>query len=149
MTTWVPLEEFKQIRASWKAGKDGKRFDFGTARENLDRCHANQVAAAKELGELRALYQRLPPGDPRLVGGKRKSTAQDGTIVDEDIPPLSLLIQKAKSEVAHWKNYVEHYRPLALAEPEPRRPTDPLPEPDRRLPREREIGDDDVEEVIR
>jgi hypothetical protein len=145
--TWVAQDEYSAIRASWKSAKGGK-FDFGTARENLDRCHANRVAAAKEVADLRALYQRLPPGDVKLTGGVVKSVGRDGEETEEHIPPLRLLIQKAKAEERGWAEYVAHYQPLAAAEPAPRRPTDPIPE-DRRLPRERDAGDDDVDEAIR
>ena len=148
MSTWVAADEYKQIRSSWK-GRNGERFNFGTARENLDRSHTNLKAAAAELGALRALYSSLPPGDIRLTGGKVKSTGRDGEALVEEISPLRLTIVKARAEVAHWRDYVDFNQRLAAAEPVPRRPTDPLPEQDRRLPREREIGDDDVEEAIR
>jgi hypothetical protein len=132
---YVPLEEFKAIRQSWRAGKGEKRFAFGGARENLERCHGTLRALAEEERRLRDLDARLPAGDNLRVGG---------TVNGEETPPLRYLIRKNSCEQRHWREYVTHYQALAAAEPVPRRPVDPIPE-DRRLPREREVGEDDDE----
>lgn len=128
--TWVPDDEYRRIKASWR-GKAA--FDYGTARQNVDRCHENMRRAAEALGRLRAEDLDLPPGD----------TARLAT---DDRPSLRYRIMLAQSEQAHWREYLSHYQRLAEKEPLPRRATDPIPElePDARLPRE-PGWDDDME----
>jgi hypothetical protein len=112
--------------------------------ELLEACHANIRAAASKEAELRALWDRLSPGDPRFAG-----TATE--------PPLGYQIRRARIEQGHWREYQRHYLQRIAIEgqdqvirvPIPRRmiepPMPPPPGPDRRLPRE--IGDDDGDEL--
>jgi hypothetical protein len=136
----VPLEEYKQIKASWRTapvGKGGRRFDFGTARENLERCHENLRNLAVQQRELADLHDRLPPGDNRRLAQKDEKGR-------EILPSLQDRIRNNHLEQAHWREYVSHYQPLAAAEPQPRKPTDPLPQ-DAWVGRPREPGEDDVD----
>jgi hypothetical protein len=112
----------------------------------LDSCLANIAKAAQEEGRMRALYARLAPGDVRLVGTQEE-------------PPLGYQITREVQNQKHWREYAAHYRGRiaregrdAMATVEtPRRyrhaPAElpPVPEPDRRLPRE---PGDDEEEVV-
>ena len=137
---YVPLEEYRQIKASWRGvplSKPRFRFDYGSARENLDRCFNNLRQLAREESELRDLDERLPPGDDRRLAQK---------VGKEEIPSLRERITRNQSEQKHWREYVDHYQPLAAAEAPPvapRLPTDPLPAPDPRLPREPGMDDEE------
>ena len=136
---YVPLEEYRAIRASWRAvppGQHKRNFNYGSAGENLDRCHNNLRQLAREETELRELDERLPIGDDRRLAQK---------VGEEEIPSLKERIRRNVSEQKHWRDYVDHYQKLAAEEPRPtpvRRPTDPIP-PDPRLPREPGMDDDE------
>jgi hypothetical protein len=150
MTVFIPDAEYAAIKASWKnALKNPEKW---TNAQMVDACLANIDEAAKREGEKRRLYDRLPPGDPRLVG-------------DKETPSVRAQIQTAISDQAHWRRELAYWRGRCVAEGNdalpptkfvvdagPRRPSyiddpkldnDPIvrAERDKRLPRE--PGDDD------
>lgn len=139
---WLPDAEYAAIKSSWRTAP--RREAAFTNRAAIEMCHRNVQEAAKRESELRALYQELPPGDPLLLGSQHES-------------PLEVRIQMAAMDQRHWRETGAYYR--ARGEREgmdtvvpvvgtsqvaalPRLKSVPQ-EPDRRLPREREPGDDD------
>lgn len=141
---WLPEAEYASIRASWRAAP--RREAAFTNRVAVEMCHLNVKEAAKREAELRALYQDLSPGDPLLLGTDHES-------------PLELRIQVACNDQRHWREYGAHYRARGEREgwdvvvpvigtsqrEAPARRLKAVPqEPDRRLPREREPGEDDL-----
>lgn len=65
-------------------------------------CTANMEAAARQLGPLRAQYDRLPPGDPELTVTLHK-------------------VSRLLAERRHWKALAEWYRQKIYAQPAPDR----------------------------
>lgn len=59
-------------------------------------CHRNAEEAAREEGQLRALFERLPPGDSRLLGVDGK-------------PSLRERIVQARCEQRHWRDMARWY----------------------------------------
>lgn len=111
MSAFVTDEEYRRIRESWRTA--GKLPEKWTDQQNFDACHANVLEAAKREADLRAMYNRLQPGDPRLVG-------------DEETSPLHVQIKTAVSDQKHWREYADFYRKrLAARRPDPRLPREP------------------------
>lgn len=89
-----------------------------TPSECVQSCLENAQQAGREAARSRQLFQALPPGDARL-------------------PSMRADFSRFRADEAHWRELAAFWRGRG-GEPEPA-------EPDRRLPREREIGDDDEE----
>lgn len=142
---WLPEADYARIRASWR-GAPGKAPPL-TNRAAVEMAHLNVQEAARREADLRALYRELPQGDPLLLGNEHES-------------PLALRIAMAAGDQRHWREYGAYYRArgerdgwdvvvpvigTGQREAPPRRLKAVPQEPDRRLPRERDLGDDDVE----
>lgn len=76
-----------------------------TNRLMAEACLANVHEAAQREGQLRALYNSLPPGDPRLVG-------------DKTHPPLRLQVTAAVCEQQHWRRELAFWRGRCVEEGE-------------------------------
>lgn len=123
MSTFLPEEEYRKIKSSWRNGAPSAWKDW-TNEQHLDACYVNVRDAAKRESQLRAFDRDWPIGDPRRNG-------------DAETPSLRERIRAAASEQRHWREYVTYYRALCVAEydAKPVVPTK-LQQPDRRLPRE-------------
>lgn len=71
--------------------------DKATLQSLLESCLQNVIDAAHEERDYRALYARLPAGDPRIVGTK-------------DELPMGVKIRIAVADQKHWRECVAYYR---------------------------------------
>lgn len=148
MSHKIPDEEFRAIKASWRAAPASEPPLTNAAA--VEMCHVNIREAHQRERRLRELYQSLMPGDARLLGGEEES-------------PLWLQIHTAVGDQKHWNEYLRYYQDRAAREgrgavvPVPglgraqpgRAPASARPiAPDPRLPRERTVGEDDDEGVF-
>lgn len=86
-------------RRTWRG--QPQTFDQVTLQSLLDSCQANVIAAAAKEREIRAMIERLPPGDIRLQGAFTKWGQE---------PPLSEQVTREVHNQTHWREYVAHYR---------------------------------------
>jgi hypothetical protein len=110
--------------------------------EMIANCAHNRDLADMQRRRFRKQLEGMPPGRERDVA--------EGEL------------NRHHSDYRHWADYVAYYRGRASTEGEgvvpamvmgvvqaiERRRSERAPEPDRRLPREREPGDDDADEAI-
>lgn len=129
----IPEAEYRRIIGSWGlAPRGGQRWNQVSDEDNADSCWLNMQQAARRVAELEAQIESLPQGDPLVVGTK-------------ECAPLSTKLVRARSDVAHWQECHQYYRNKRPTTAKPVRLKAVPQEPDRRLPRERDQGDDDME----
>lgn len=93
----------KDWSSAWRTWR-GKETPEPTDEECVQSCIDNAEEAAHLESRLLEMYQRLPPGDPRING-----TANEVGIRQQIIA--------AKSDQKHWREYAAWYREQVQSKP--------------------------------